>query len=752
MTCLELLFQLCYTGKNREAGDRMNLIDMARESTQITKQGWYEKGGRRIPLTDAPFQDFSDVIVFDSNKLTAIQNDDDEFFERSFYGSDGCQFFLLDADSFEAARELAHPLVMNFANSVTPGGGFLHGARAQEESLCRASTLYASISSEPAMEMYRYNRRNPSPVDSDYMLLSPNVCVFRGADGRLLDEPYSVSVFTIPAPNKHGLARMALQDELDQIMTDRLHKFLLAAARYGYRNLVLGAWGCGAFGHDTATVAGYFYHLFFEENLAEYFDTVVFAILRDECKLDAFAKVFGDEITDCRMASAHVSSPKKYLEAISRFPSCNHTVDIASDNLGWTQGIMADGTPFEAELWANGADISLSIVMPEFEETSGLSSPKLPDCGNVVGFRNSLGCSDGSVLCIGMVARGEDDRLEAVQRYVKKLTDEGIVRFTTAAKNGSVLYVTDENGTDLVRVTIALVINGERQAVTPLNFKKFAGTSKQEGKVIPLFRPAMDYEAKLAAYNALVRDVATCPKLDSCNEGLSSEKMLEKCPDCEEINLWSYWQGGRDHLGAKILLVGQDWGCYRPGFTLGAERKAHPEQKLYYRECDGSKNSETDQTLCELFAELGYDIVTDGDDSRYQGNVRALFFTNFVLCYRCKNISGDFQKRWKDNCGVYFQRLVEIIQPQVILCLGREVYDGVATVACCHGASGNYNSFIEGGPHKMRFGDSSAWVFPLAHPGGLGTFNRGGHDKNEGKRRQVEDWRRVKAFLNKLSI
>lgn len=54
----------------------------------------------------------------------------------------------------------------------------------------------------------------------------------------------------------------ALQDELDQVMTDRLHKFLLAAARYGYRNLVLGAWGCGAFGHDAAAVAGYFYDVF----------------------------------------------------------------------------------------------------------------------------------------------------------------------------------------------------------------------------------------------------------------------------------------------------------------------------------------------------------------------------------------------------------------------------------------------------------------------------------------------------------
>lgn len=726
----------------------MDLIDMAQESIQITKQGWYRKDSRQIRLTNAPYQNFSDVVVFDTDKLTAIQEDNDEFFEQSFSGSGGCQFFLLDADSFEAARELKHPLVMNFANSVTPGGGFLHGARAQEESLCRCSTLYASISSEAAMEMYRYNRRYPSPVDSDYMLLSPSVCVFRSSDGKLLDEPYAVSVFTIPAPNKRGLARLAAQEELDRVMTDRLHKFLLAAARYGYRDLVLGAWGCGAFGHDTERVAGYFYDLFLKNGLTEYFDTVVFAILHDPHKLDAFAKVFGDDIIDCRYAPSCSAATSTYLEAESRFPLCNHTVGITSDNLGFTQGIMADGTPFEAELWSDGSEVNLSVVLPEQKESLIFNSLT---CGNIVGFHSSVSRSDGSLLCIGMVNRGEEDRIGSVQQYVKKLKDAGIVRFTTEAENGSVLYVTDKNGTDLVRIIIALQTKQGKCASTPLHFKKFFDAVEQGDNVIP-FRPAVNYSDKLAAYDALVRDVAACPKLDSCNEGLPTEKMLEKCPNCEEINLWSYWQGGRDHLDAKILLVGQDWGCYRPGFTLEADRKAHPERKFYYRECDGSKNSETDRTLCELFTELGYDIATDGDDNRYIGNVQDLFFTNFVLCYRCGNISGGFQRRWQDNCGGYFQKLVQIIRPQVILCLGREVYDGVAMVAGDHRANGNYNAFIEDGPHEMRFGDTSAWVFPLAHPGGLGTFNRGGHDKSEGNQLQVKDWQRVRAFLDKLPL
>ena len=155
-----------------------------------------------------------------------------------------------------------------------------------------------------------------------------------------------------------------------------------------------------------------------------------------------------------------------YEKAGRRIPLVGAPLGVTSDNLGYTQGIMWDGTPFEAELWTGGMDVILAVVMPETKVSQEFLPHEPLVCGNVAGFHNTVSCADGSVLRIGMVDRGEDVRVETIQGYVKKLVDAGLVRFTTAARNGSVRYVTDENGTDLVQVIVALTVDGERLAFT----------------------------------------------------------------------------------------------------------------------------------------------------------------------------------------------------------------------------------------------------------------------------------------------
>jgi uncharacterized protein (TIGR02452 family) len=162
------------------------------------------------------------------------------------------------------------PVALNFANGIHPGGGFLGGAKAQEEVLCRSSALYRTLVDDP---MYEEHRKRPRPDSTDWAIYSPDVPVFRKDDGTELDQPWLLSFITCAAP----VASRIGQPESGDLLQRRIQRVFSIAQAFGHSSLVLGAWGCGAFRNDTHRTAVDFRQAL-ENEFRGAFSDIVFAI------------------------------------------------------------------------------------------------------------------------------------------------------------------------------------------------------------------------------------------------------------------------------------------------------------------------------------------------------------------------------------------------------------------------------------------------------------------------------------------
>lgn len=187
--------------------------------------------------------------------------------------------------------------VLNFASARNPGGGYLNGAQAQEEAVCRCSALYSCLLRVP--EFYTAHRASADLRYSDRVISSPAVAVFRDDQLRLLPAPYPVTFLTCAAPNTGQLAQRApeLVAGIPELLIVRAERVLAVAAWSQVDDLVLGAWGCGVFRNSPSDVASAFAsHLGPGGRFAGTFDRVVFAVYdrtRDQSTLTAFRAVFG---------------------------------------------------------------------------------------------------------------------------------------------------------------------------------------------------------------------------------------------------------------------------------------------------------------------------------------------------------------------------------------------------------------------------------------------------------------------------
>jgi uncharacterized protein (TIGR02452 family) len=189
------------------------------------------------------------------------------------------EFEVVNDTTLSAARQLVaegfNPVALNFASAKNPGGGFLNGARAQEESLCRASALYECINGNA---MYRHHAAQGGGFYTNYAIYSPGVPVFKDDDGAVLDEPYLCAFVTAPAVNA-GAIRDRERALVRSEMADRIEKVLAIMA--GHDAAVLGAWGCGVFKNDPDEIAELFAHAL-RGRFAGVFAKVVFAVLSSD--------------------------------------------------------------------------------------------------------------------------------------------------------------------------------------------------------------------------------------------------------------------------------------------------------------------------------------------------------------------------------------------------------------------------------------------------------------------------------------
>ncbi len=204
-------------------------------------------------------------------------------------------------------RPQARVAVLNFASATNPGGGVTRGSRAQEEAVCRCSTLYPALCTDTLRrDFYDFHRARHDTRYTDACIYTPGVTIIKTDEAlpRRLDPKdwKQVDVLTCAAPNLRekphnamnpgsGAAVRLSDQELLELHLERGRQILRVAAHHGAEAVILGAFGCGAF-RNPPTVVAKAYRTLMDEFDGQ-FQAVEFAVYctpRDTANYDAFAR------------------------------------------------------------------------------------------------------------------------------------------------------------------------------------------------------------------------------------------------------------------------------------------------------------------------------------------------------------------------------------------------------------------------------------------------------------------------------
>jgi uncharacterized protein (TIGR02452 family) len=237
--------------------EKQELIDIWQETISIVQNGRY--------IVDKE-------IIIDSSKVPQNNTLFNYMIKKkhSHTGDFKTQVSIINADCLEQAHLLDNPLVLNMASYKTPGGGVKEGSAAQEENLFRRTNLFVSL----------YWLKSFYPIPTYGGFYSNDITVFRESDYKLMNDPFKISVITIAALKRPELVDNVMNDNDLSIMKKKIQCIFELAYTKKHENLVLSAFGCGAYGNPPEQIAKLFKEVI-EQDFSGCFRNIVFAIYDD---------------------------------------------------------------------------------------------------------------------------------------------------------------------------------------------------------------------------------------------------------------------------------------------------------------------------------------------------------------------------------------------------------------------------------------------------------------------------------------
>ena len=252
---------------------------------------------------------------------------------------DGSKICVVSGTTLETARkymQFGRTAVLNFANPQYPGGGALQGAMAQEECLCRSSNLYLCLNSVTVFEdFYFYHKKLGHNFFSDRLIYTRDVTVFKD-DSEIPEllpnsKRFCVDVITCAAPyivKRKYTNRAALKE----LFKSRIKNIFEAAIDNGVAVLVLGAFGCGAFGNPPEVVAEAFHEVIDGNGYKDCFNKIVFAIKPNDLNNSNF-QAFDNELSKDKKIS--VSRELPWLESVRK--KCESSIEEKFQYFHWKE-------------------------------------------------------------------------------------------------------------------------------------------------------------------------------------------------------------------------------------------------------------------------------------------------------------------------------------------------------------------------------------------------------------------------------